>query len=85
MPGFGATIRAGAAAIALTAIAQFLGRLVEEVLPFLRAGAGESAPTSVTRTIEYVELATGNLLLVLLLSVVVFFLTRSYLNSEVSV
>jgi mannose/fructose/N-acetylgalactosamine-specific phosphotransferase system component IIC len=85
MPGFGATIRAGAAAIALTAIAQFLGRLVEEVLPFLRAGGGESAPTSVTRTIEYVELATGNLLLVLLLSVVVFFLTRSYLNSEVSV
>jgi len=73
MPGFGATIRAGAAAIALTAIAQFLGRLVEEVLPFLRA------------TIEFVELATGNLLLVLLLSVVVFYLTRSYLNSEVSV
>jgi mannose/fructose/N-acetylgalactosamine-specific phosphotransferase system component IIC len=85
MPGFGATIRAGAAAIALTAIAQFLGRLVTEILPFLRAGAGESAPTSVTRTIEFVELATGNLLLVLLLSVVVFFLTRSYLNSEVSV
>jgi hypothetical protein len=87
MAGFGATIRAGAGAIALTAIAAFVSRVMAELLPFLKASpaAGQNAPKGVSRTIQFVEIASGRFLLILLLSVVIMWLGKSYLNSEVRV
>jgi hypothetical protein len=87
MAGFGATVRAGAAAIALTVIAQFVGRVASVLIPFLNSSpaADDGTVSSVSRTITFVEIATGRLLLIFLLSVVIFWMARSYLNSEVRV
>lgn len=87
MAGFGATIRAGAGAVALTVIAAFVSRVMGVLLPFMKSApaAGQNASKGVSRTIQFAEIASGRFLLILLLSVVIMWLGKSYLNSEVRV
>jgi len=88
MPGFGDAIRSGAYIVAGAFIAAFLSRFTSPVLTFLKDSPivqEPGTPDAITRTITFVDAATSRLLLIIILSVVVFWLARSYLNSEVRV
>jgi len=88
MPGFGDALRAGAYLAAGAFIAAFVTRLTSPLLTFLKDSPivqDAGTPDAVSRTITFVDAATSRLLLIIILSVVVFWLTRAYLNSEVRI
>jgi len=88
MPGFGVTVRAAIALVASPFIAALVVRIADPMLEMMKSATivqESGTPEAITRTLTFVEAATDNLLLVLVVSVVVLWLTRSYLNSEVQI
>lgn len=88
MPGFGDAIRSGAYVVIGAFIAAFVARLATPLVTFLEDAPivqASGTPDAITRTITFVDAATSRLLLIIILSVVVFWLARSYLNSEVNI
>lgn len=88
MPGFGDAIRSGAYIVAGAFIAAFVVRLTDPMRAFLANAPivqESGTPDAISRTLTFVDAATGRLLLIIILSVIVFWLTRAYLNSEVDI
>lgn len=88
MAGFGTTIRVAAALGASAMIAAFVVRVSNPMVDMMESSdivTGSNTPEAVSRTLTFVDAAASNLLLVMIVSAIVLWLTRSYLNSEVRV
>jgi len=88
MAGFGTTIRTVASLGISPLIAAFVTRVIGPMVDMMESSPiveESGTPEPIARTITFVDAASSNFLLAMIVSAIVLWLTMSYLNSEVRV